>query len=93
LRDDYGFDGVVMTDDLSGMASITDRMTPAQAATRALVAGVDMVLFADADVPALVDALAAAVADGRLTEARVDEAVGRTLALKGVDPCAVDPDR
>lgn len=89
LRDAYGFDGVVMTDDLADMASITDRAGPGDAAVRALAAGVDVVLFAGVDVAALLDRLEAAVAAGELDEEAVDASVARTLALKGLDPCVV----
>jgi beta-N-acetylhexosaminidase len=91
LRDDYGFDGVVMTDDLAEMASITARLGPEEAAVRALAAGVDVVLFAGADVPDLLDRLETAVADGTLDPAAVDASVARVLALQGLDPCTVVP--
>jgi beta-N-acetylhexosaminidase len=87
LRDDYGFSGVIMTDDLSAMAAITDRFGVAEAAVRALAAGVDMVLFAGTDVGGLLDHLEGAVANGDLAEAALDASVARTLVLKGVDPC------
>jgi beta-N-acetylhexosaminidase len=89
LRGEYGFAGVVMTDDLAGMASITARLGPEEAAVRALAAGVDVVLFDAVDVAALLDRLEAAVADGSLPEERIDASVARVLALRGVDPCTV----
>lgn len=89
LRDELGFDGVVMTDDLSAMAAVTARFDVAEAATRALAAGVDVVLLSGGDVGAVLDHLEAAVADGDLAEATVDAAVARTLVLKGVDACDV----
>jgi beta-N-acetylhexosaminidase len=89
LRRTYGFDGVVMTDDLAAMASITDRLGPEEAAVRALAAGVDVVLFSGADVPTLLDRLEDAVADGTLAAPGIDASVGRVLALQGLDPCTV----
>ncbi|HEV7721139.1 MAG TPA: glycoside hydrolase family 3 N-terminal domain-containing protein [Iamia sp.] len=89
LRTGYGFGGVVMTDDLASMASITSRMGPDEAAVRALAAGVDVVLLAGADVPALLDRLEGAVADGTLTEPAITTSVTRVLALRGLDPCAI----
>jgi len=89
LRTDYGFDGVVMTDDLASMASITARLGPDEAAVRALAAGVDVVLLAGADVPTLLDRLEAAVADGTLAEPAITTSVTRVLALRGLDPCAI----
>ena len=38
----------------------------------------------------VIDGLATAIADGRLSIERVDEAVGRLLRHKSVDPCALD---
>lgn len=85
----FGFDGVVMTDDLAGMASITARLGPEEAAVRALAAGVDVVLLGRTDVPALLDRLEAAVADGTLEEDGLTDSVARVLALQGIDPCTV----
>ena len=78
LRGEYGFAGVVMTDDLAGMASITARLGPEEAAVRALAAGVDVVLFAGVEVPGLLDRLEAAVTDGTLAEEQIDASVART---------------
>ncbi len=89
LRGEYGFAGVVMTDDLAQMASITSRLDPEEAVVRALAAGVDVALLSGADVPALLDRLEDAVADGTLTEARIDASVARVLALQGLDPCSI----
>ncbi len=89
LRDGHGFDGVVMTDDLAEMASITGRLGPDEAAVRALAAGVDVVLLAGADVPALLDRMEAAVAEGTLDAAQIDRSVARVLRLQGLDPCTV----
>jgi beta-N-acetylhexosaminidase len=89
LRDEYHFGGVVMTDDLATMAAITDRFDPAGAAERALVAGVDVILFAGVDVAGLLDHLERAVAADRLDPAALDASVVRTLRWKGLDPCAI----
>ncbi|WCO68997.1 glycoside hydrolase family 3 N-terminal domain-containing protein [Iamia majanohamensis] len=89
LRQDYGFDGVVMTDDLAGMEAVTARLGTEEAAVAALAAGVDVVLLAGTDVGSLLDRLEQAVAAGGLDEAAVDASVVRTLRLKGLDPCGV----
>lgn len=89
LRDDVGFRGVVITDDLSSMVAVTSRYTPTEAAVAALAAGVDVALLGDADPAALLDALEAAVADGTLVEDAVDAKVARIMRARGVDPCAV----
>jgi beta-N-acetylhexosaminidase len=81
-----GFDGVAVTDAV-GMSAITDRWSLPEAAVLALIAGADMVLATPADrAAAMRDAIVAAVADGRLPEARLDEAVRRVVVLRGEDP-------
>jgi beta-N-acetylhexosaminidase len=89
LRDDLGFDGISITDD---MLMLQDSGDPAfadagQNAVTALAAGNTMLLYvlpADAGAlgaaPAhLVDAIAAAVGDGRLTEGIINDAAHRLL--------------
>jgi beta-N-acetylhexosaminidase len=88
LRRDMGFDGLVFTDELGGMRAITDRYGIAESTRRALAAGADVALFAQAgSVPAVLDRLVADVGAGRLSEAGVDRSVHRVLVAKGVDPC------
>ena len=89
LRGDFGFDGVIMTDDLSGMAAVTSRFGANEAAERALAAGVDVVLLGNADLGGLLDHLEAAVAGGGLREEAIDASVARTMHLKGLDACTV----
>ena len=89
LRDEYGFGGVIMTDDLAAMGAITARFGVVEAAVRALDAGVDMVVLIDVDLDALLDEMEAAVGDGRLDSSAIDASVARTLALKGIDACTV----
>ncbi len=89
LREDYGFDGVVITDDLGGMGAVTQRFGELEASRMALAAGVDMVLIGRGDLGGLVDHLEQAVAAGTLPEARVNESVVRILKAKAVDPCEV----
>ncbi len=82
----FGFDGVAMTDALN-MSAIVEQWPLPEAAVMALVAGADIVLATPGhEAPAMRDALVSAVGDGRLPEARLDEAVGRVLALRGEDP-------
>jgi beta-N-acetylhexosaminidase len=80
LRDSLGFTGVVFTDALNmgGLASVG---SPGDVAVAALLAGAD-VLVQPADPAVAIDAVTAAVADGRLPEARLDASVRRVLALK-----------
>ena len=83
LRTDLGFRGLVITDDLGAMDAIRDRYSVAEAAVLAIVAGGDMVLIPAADTGATTEAIAAAVADGRLTEARLTDAADRVLSARG----------
>jgi beta-glucosidase len=81
LRGALGFDGFVVTDANAAKDLETHHFAadPADAAARALVAGVDMEM-AVAD-PAF-GHLGAALADGRISPERLDESVRRILVLK-----------
>lgn len=93
LRDGVGygaapFDGVIFTDDLSGMAAITDRFTLPQSVVAALSAGADVALWGSTDrVSEVLDALEAAVASGELPIEQVDASVTRILDFKAVANC------
>lgn len=79
------FDGVIFTDDLSGMAAITDRMSIPEAVEATLVAGADNALWISTDaVGQVLDRLEEAVAAGRLPMERVDESVLRMADYKQV---------
>ena len=80
LRGELGFDGVIVTDGLE-MASIRGKYPPAKSAVKAVQAGADMLLAPFAYEVAF-DAVVAAVEDGTISEARIDESVRRILALK-----------
>ncbi len=80
LRQELGFDGLVYTDALM-MKGISAHYKDAEAAVRAVQAGADLLLFPQ-DVPAAYGALKAAVRSGEITEARINESVGRILKLK-----------
>ncbi|WP_328644919.1 glycoside hydrolase family 3 protein [Amycolatopsis sp. NBC_00348] len=83
LRGKYRFDGVAMTDDLGAMRAITDRFGLAEAATRALVAGADLVLWSSPEpVSPVLDRLEHAVAAGELPQSRLGEALSRVVHLK-----------
>lgn len=87
LRDELGFDGVIVSDDMQ-MGAIADNYGFEDAVVRTVDAGVDVIAIGNnlAFDPAIaartIDILAAAVADGRLSEARIDESVWRITALK-----------
>ncbi|MDQ3887590.1 MAG: glycoside hydrolase family 3 protein, partial [Actinomycetota bacterium] len=70
---------------------ITDRIDLPEAVRASLAAGVDMALWVTGDrVGEVLDHLESAVAAGALPEWRVNEAAGRVLAAKGVEPCALN---
>lgn len=72
------FEGVVVTDDLSGMRGILDYAPTPVAVKRAIAAGADQALWSSgADVPQVIDGVVAAVQSGELPEARVNEAAAR----------------
>ncbi len=83
LRGELGYQGVVMTDDLAADA-IRRRWSPGEAAVKALQAGADLLLISGpaVDQAAAIDAVLAAVREGRIPEAQIDASAARVLALK-----------
>src|SRR6266700_1769162 len=83
LRKQFGYDGVVLSDALY-MQGITQKLNMYQATVMALNAGNDMILGpTGADqMLATINALKAALQNGTLSKARVDEAATRIIALK-----------
>jgi beta-N-acetylhexosaminidase len=84
LRQELGYQGVIITDDLM-MGAIQQHYSSAEAAVMALQAGADMVMFAGS-VQIAVDAIQKilqAISTGRLSQAQIDSSVRRVLALKG----------
>src|SRR6266700_133024 len=83
LRTQFGYDGVVITDALY-MGGISDRWSEPEAAVLAIQAGNDVILspMGSARTAAVIEALRQALQDGRLSMARVNEAVTRIIALK-----------
>src|SRR6266496_2540691 len=83
LRNEFGYDGVVLTDALY-MGGISTRWSEPEAAVLAIRAGNDMILgpMGSARTAAVIETLKQALHDGRLTMARVNEAVARIIALK-----------
>jgi beta-N-acetylhexosaminidase len=80
LRNDLGFDGLVVTDALD-MSGLTIYFKQDEAGVRAVLAGADM-LLKPADPDAILRGLVAAVKGGRLTEKRIEESARRILAAK-----------
>lgn len=83
LRDELGFDGLVLTDELE-MDAIDARYGVGDAAVLAVNAGADMVLvpWRPEKVAEVRAALRAAVEGGVLSAARLDQAVTRVLRAK-----------
>jgi beta-N-acetylhexosaminidase len=80
LRSELGFEGIIFTDAMD-MAAVNRLYPRGEAAVRAVMAGADVIVM-PADVKQAIDAIVKAVGEGRLTEARLDESVGRLLRLK-----------
>jgi beta-N-acetylhexosaminidase len=86
LREQLGWSGVVITDDLDAVA-IVDRYPREEAVRLAIEAGNDILLFANQreyvpDLAAqLVETLVDLVASGRITEQRIDESLDRIEIL------------
>ncbi len=80
LRRELGFNGLIVSDATS-MAGLGDWGPRDQTLPEVIIAGCDVILFSN-DPTADLMRLVKAVADGRLSQERVDEAVTRVLALK-----------
>jgi beta-N-acetylhexosaminidase len=84
LKEQLGFPGIVMSDDLD-MKAIAGRYTTAEATVRAIEAGCDVVLMCGASPEpqfAAMEALVHAVEDGSLPLARADDALSRHRRVK-----------
>lgn len=79
LREEVGFDGVALTDDLS-MDALAQYVSDGRAAVMALQAGADMVLTSDVEQD--VTAVFLALEEGTLSRDRVEEAALRVLKWK-----------
>ncbi len=80
LRGELGFEKVIVSDALN-MGAITEKYTPGDAAVKAIEAGIDLLLMSP-DFPAAAEAIGQKVAEGTLSEERIDESVRRILTLK-----------
>jgi beta-N-acetylhexosaminidase len=80
LRDELGYDGVVVTDSL-GMEGVREHYGDDRVPVLAIQAGVDMLLMPP-DIDLAYNAVLDAVRDGEISEKRIDESVYRILRLK-----------
>jgi beta-N-acetylhexosaminidase len=83
LRQDLGYNGVVVTDALY-MQGVTDRYSMPQAGVLAIEAGDDLLVgaFSTYQIGAMIAALKGALQSGALSKARIDQSVERILILK-----------
>ena len=96
LREELGFDGLLITDDME-MKAIDDRYQSGEAAVMAVEAGADivMVLWSPTKQIEVFEALLSAVKSGRISQARLNQSVERILKSKAafnrrfIDPDAV----
>ncbi len=85
LRGEYGFDGLVLTDDLGAMRAVSGRFALPEAVLRALDAGADMALWSSGGpVDPVLAELERALAAEELDPAANDRAVVRVLTAKRV---------
>lgn len=80
LRNELGFKGVVITDGMN-MGAIAQQYDAADAAVKAIEAGIDIILLPENYIEAY-NGVLTAVQNGTITEERIDESVMRILHLK-----------
>lgn len=78
LRNHHKFNGLAYTDDLTGMAAISNTMSIEQAVPAALAAGADQALWSSAsDINAVIDACVYAVETGQIHPYRLESGAQR----------------
>lgn len=80
LRQELGFDGLIVTDALI-MGGITKYASPEEIAIMAVEAGVDVLLMPNEPLVAI-ESIYQAVVSGRISEARIDRSLARINAAK-----------
>lgn len=80
LREELGYDGIVLTDALN-MKAVTDQYTSSQAAVEAILAGNDMILMPE-DFHSAYQGVIDAVENGIISQERLEESLRRILELK-----------
>ncbi|MCM1056664.1 MAG: beta-N-acetylhexosaminidase [Firmicutes bacterium] len=83
LREEMGFEGVIISDSLD-MAAISDYNGSEEAAIMALKAGCDM-LYMPEDFEKAYNGVLQAVRDGTISEERIDDALRRIYRIKYAD--------
>lgn len=83
LRNDYKFDGLVMTDDLGDMVAITSSYDLPTAAEKAILAGNDIALFKGPDkITEVLDRLEASAGNNPDLMARIEQSSAKIIAYK-----------
>jgi len=80
LRDDLGFDGIIISDDF--IMAAAGNISPEEAAVLSVAAGSDMILVWPAHLPKTHQAFIAALKDGRLSRERLQDAAQRVIYEK-----------
>ncbi len=83
LRNELGFQGVIITDDMN-MKAVADYYDSADAAIQALRAGCDMILTPE-DFEMAYNGVLQAVRDGIISEERIDDSLRRIYRIKYAD--------
>lgn len=87
LRDEFGFDGVIISDDLQ-MQAISDHFSLEESLRLTINAGADMVIFGNQlgsiSAPVVVDCIERLVNSGGISMTRIDEAFSRIAGLKSL---------
>lgn len=82
LRNELGFNGIIVTDGME-MAAIADNYGVGQAAVLAVKAGADMLAYTTIANPIIgINAILASVKNGEITEERINDSVRRILLKK-----------
>jgi beta-N-acetylhexosaminidase len=83
LKNEMGFEGVVVSDDIT-MGGIVEKFEVADAIITAINAGVDLILFRDDSplVEEVIPQVIEAVKDGRIKLERIEDALTRSLGVK-----------
>jgi beta-N-acetylhexosaminidase len=83
LRNEYEFDGLIITDDME-MDAISKSMDLGEAAVRSIQAGADIVLISSygEHIPIMVNSLKRALETGFLNEERIERSVVRIIEVK-----------
>jgi beta-N-acetylhexosaminidase len=82
LREELGFQGILIPDDFSMAAVASSGISPEKTAVEALAAGADMIMTWPGNIASVHRAILSALEEGRLPRQRLREAVRRIIAEK-----------